>query len=204
MKIFGVLVLSISLFISTFANEFALDDPSFDWQQNFEKGRREATIGVGALFSPVFAKNGRPVVNYGGLSAQLGYMLTSADVSDGWGGNFEILAGLFGAGIFHAEKGNYVAETTFSLRYNFVPPRCKLVPYLQLGAGVTFMDADQSLFGQVLNFNSGGAIGLRYFIKPRCSLNAEYHFEHISNARMSEENLGINAHGGVLSVSWFF
>jgi hypothetical protein len=203
MKFLGCLVVSIGFLSSVFANEPEPSKALADWQQSFEAGQREAGVGVGVYFSPFFATGGRPTVNYGGLSAHMGYMLN--DLADGgpWRGNFEFVGEVFGSGIFQG-RGNYVAGTTFWLRYNLVPPRGKLVPFFQLGAGVTFTDADQSIFGQVFNFNTDVAIGVRYFIQPRCSLNGEYRLQHISNAGMSEHNLGINAQGAVLSVSWYF
>jgi len=35
------------------------------------------------------------------------------------------------------------------------------------------------------------------------SLNLEYRFQHVSNAGLAGRNLGINAHGPVMGVSWF-
>jgi hypothetical protein len=85
-----------------------------------------------------------------------------------------------------------------------VPPQWKVVPFFQLGAGISFSDIDHKIFGQAFSFNLDAGTGVRYFIDPRCSLNAEYRFQHISNADTANNNLGINAQGAVLSVSWYF
>jgi len=41
-------------------------------------------------------------------------------------------------------------------------------------------------------------------ITPRCSLNLEYRYQHFSDAGMSKVNLGVNAQGVVLGISWLF
>lgn len=66
------------------------------------------------------------------------------------------------------------------------------------------MDIDHRYDGMNFNFNVDGAAGLRYFITPQVSLNLEYRFQHISNANLGRHNLGLNAEGPVLAVSWLF
>jgi hypothetical protein len=36
------------------------------------------------------------------------------------------------------------------------------------------------------------------------SVNLEYRYQHISNANLAHRNLGVNAHGPMLAVSFFF
>jgi lipid A 3-O-deacylase len=203
MKFLGCFLISVGFLTSVFANESEPTNSLTDWQHNFDAKQREASVGSAVYFSPFIATKGRPVVNYAGASAQLGYMVNDLDEFAEWRGNYEVLAEAFGSGIFHG-TGNYLAGTTFWLRYNLVPPQWKLVPYFQIGAGVTFTDADQRVFGQVFNFNLNVGSGVRYFIMPRCSLNGEYRFQHVSNANLANRNLGINAQGAMLSVSWYF
>ncbi len=203
MKVFGTLVISIGFVASVSAQDLGRQESTDDLQQNFQRGQREGSLGAGISFSPFIAIRNRPVVNYAGVTAQLGYLLNDLNGSSWWRGNFEPLGEVFGSGIFLG-RGNYLADGRFWMRYNFVQREWKVVPYVQAGVGVTFTDADQSVFGQVFNFNQAAAIGVRYFIRSHCSLNGEYRVQHISNASMSDKNLGINAQGGVLSVSWFF
>ncbi len=118
-------------------------------------------------------------------------------------GNFEGLVEVFGNGVF-SDRGNYLAGSTLWLRYNVVPLGWLVTPYAQLGAGVSMADFERKIFGQAFNFNLNAAFGLRYFITSQWSLNAEYRYQHISNANLSRHNLGINAQGGVLSASYYF
>ena len=177
------------------AENLSLDD-------NFHSGRFEPSVGAGVLFSPMITGKGRPTENYALGDAQVGYMVT-----DLWGegflrGNFELAVEAFGAGIFSG-TGNYVAGGTLWFRYNFVPHDWRVLPYAQVGGGLTSMDIDHRYDGMNFNFNVDAALGARYFIEPRLAVNLEYRFQHISNADLGRHNIGINAEGPVLAVSWF-
>lgn len=203
MKILAGLLVALVTLQLTCAAEIQSADPWENGSQNFEKSAKEVSIGAGFFFSPFIMKKRRPTENFAGPLAQIGCMLNSANSQASWSGNFEVSGELFGGAIVKGE-GDYVGNATVWLRYNLLTPYWRVVPYLQIGAGVTLTDADQDAFGQTFNFNEGAAVGLRFFIQPRCSLNAEFRCLHISNAGMSERNLGINAQGGAMSVSWYF
>ena len=176
---------------------------SFSIESLFERSRYEASLDSGVLFSPFVATKNRPTINYTITSLQLGYMIT--DVNDaGWlRGNFELLADGFGSRVFKG-VGSYVAGATLWLRYNFVPPTCRLTPYAQAGGGFVFTDIDRGIVGEEFNFNLDLGVGVRYFIASHWSLDLEYRYQHISNADLGRKNIGINAHGPVLGVSFFF
>ena len=169
----------------------------------FRSGQWEASFAAGPLFSPMVLPKNRPVVNYALGSLQLGYMLTSPEGGGLFRGNLEFVPEGFGAGVFGGD-GSYVAGGTFWMRYNFVTPGSRLVPYAQAGVGFTFMDIDHRYDGQNFNFNVDAAAGLRWFFSERWAMNLEYRFQHISNANMGQHNIGINADGPMLGVSWFF
>lgn len=203
MKFLAGLLAIVATLTSVRANDLDATVSSGGWRDHFDKGKHEAAVGAGVFFSPFGASKNRPTENYAGPLVQIGYMLNRPDHGADWRGNFEVVGELSGAGVFEG-KGNYLASTTLWLRYNVVPPKWDIVPYLQLGAGVSLTDIDHRIFGQAFNFNLDAAVGLRYFIKPDWSLNGEYRFQHVSNANMAEHNLGINAQGPVVSVSWYF
>jgi hypothetical protein len=114
-----------------------------------------------------------------------------------------VLPEIFAADIYHG-PGNYIAGATLWLRYNFVPEGWKFVPYIEGGGGGTSLDIPHNYDGKDFNFNLEAAVGFRYFIMPRCSLNAEYRFQHISNADLWDKNIGVNASGPSVGVSLFF
>jgi hypothetical protein len=199
----GYLVAGLGLFASTLMAQERPNSSDFDLQNTFQRGQKEFALGGGIFFSPFVAIEGRPTVNYAGGMAQFGYMLNDLNENGPWHGNFELLAEGFAGGIFNG-RGTYTASGTLWLRYNIVPSSCKLVPFVQLGGGVSMFDLDRQIFGQAFNFNLNAGLGARYFLNEHTSINAEYRFQHISNAGMDEHNLGINAQGATVSVSWYF
>ena len=180
--------------------------PSIDklfLEDNFRRGQWEGAVGGATLFSPIGPTKNRPVLNYALGNVQAGYMLNDVSRNDFLRGNFELAPEAFGARIFHG-PGHYIAGATLWVRYNFVPPRWRVLPYAQAGAGLTSTDIDHRYDGQDFNFNLDLAGGIRCFIVPRWALNLEYRYQHISNANLGNKNIGINAHGPALELSWFF
>lgn len=170
----------------------------------FQGGRHEVSLNNGLMFSPFLARANRPDLNYTLSEAQMGFMLS--DVHDAWWlrGNFEALAGVFGGGLFEG-KGSYVSGVTLWLRYNFVfQENTRLVPYLEAGAGLSMADVDHYLLGETFNFNLDLSAGARYLLSDHWSVNLEYRYQHISNANLSSSNIGINAQGVALGISYLF
>jgi hypothetical protein len=104
--------------------------------------------------------------------------------------------------------GNIVGGVSLLLRYNFVQPSCRLIPYIQGGGGIVFndiyKDQTQNVFGQVQEFSVEAGVGLHYLIHPRWSLDLEADYLHISNAGMARRNVGLNAVGGLAGVTYYF
>jgi opacity protein-like surface antigen len=191
-----LLVFNLGISVTKAADETAADN-------HFQKGFFEASLGSGAMFSPFAVGLSRPTVDYTVTEAVLGYMLTAPAGPGILRGNFEVAGSLFGGGIFNGE-GTYVTGTTVWLRYNFVPETARFAPYAQAGMGLTGTDLDRRIEGQTFNFNLDLGAGVRYFVARNWSLNLECRYQHISNADMAKHNQGINAIGGLFSVSYFF
>jgi opacity protein-like surface antigen len=172
-------------------------------QDFFHSGRFEAAVTSGALFSPVFATGGRPTANYTQSGLQLGYMLTDPVRVGFLRGNLEFAGEGFGGAIFNGE-GSYVSGGTLWLRGNLVSEHSRFVPYIQAGAGLTATDVNRELTGQTFNFNLDLGAGVRYFVTRNCSVNLEFRYQHISNAKLSDKDLGVNACGPMLGISFFF
>ncbi|MFN7140348.1 MAG: acyloxyacyl hydrolase [Limisphaerales bacterium] len=206
MKSFGfwlALLVLISFDSAQAGEPITSPDLRYDHNQFFRAGNFEVTAGAAVYFAPFVATRNRPRHEYAVALFDVGYMLN--EVKE-WGiarGNFEVLGELFAGGVFSG-KGNYLAGFTAWLRYNFVQPDWVIVPYAQLGAGASAMDFDQRFYGQVFSFNLGTAFGLRYFLRPEFALNAEYRFQHLSNANTARKNLGVNSQGVMIGASWFF
>jgi hypothetical protein len=149
---------------------------------------------------------GRPIVNYAMGFAQTGYFLYDAAGHGFLRGNLEALLEGFGSGIYESPSagGHYIAGGSLLLRYNFIQPGWRFIPYLQGGAGLTSMDINHEYDGMNFNFNLDLAAGARFLITRSCSLNLEALFQHISNADLGAHNIGLNSLGPRLSISWLF
>jgi lipid A 3-O-deacylase len=172
-------------------------------EDHFHSGRYEVGLGGGALFSPIGHPNDRPTINYAVGELHFGLMMTDPGGPGIFRGNLEFVPEAFGAPIFDG-PGNYLAGGAVWFRYNFIPPDWRVLPYVQLGGGALLTDIDHHFVGEHFNFNLGVAAGLRFFVCPRSTINLEYRIQHISNANLADHNIGINAHGPMLSFSWFF
>lgn len=157
----------------------------------------------GVMFSPIGADKGRSTEDYTLSGLQFGWMLTEAR-GGGWlRGNWEVSLEAMGGAVYKG-KGNYIVGGTLWARYNFIQENWRVVPYFQAGAGAEATDMDGHLIGQKFNFNLDVAAGMRCFVAPHWALDLECRYQHISNAKIAEHDIGINAVGPMLGVSYFF
>lgn len=169
----------------------------------FHGGSDEAAFNTGVMFSPVFAVKDRPTVNYTLTELQVGWMLTDVNHAGWLRGNVELIGAVMGGTVFDG-KGSYMVGGTLMARYNFIQPDWRWVPFVQGGAGAELTDFDQFLIGEHFNFNLDIGAGVRYFIRQDWSLNAECRYQHLSNAKLSSHDIGINALGPMIGISHFF
>lgn len=146
-------------------------------------------------------------MDYWQTNLRFGWMLTDLyDKKSFWRGNFEALFE-FTYSYIYKGPGNHIGGITGLVRYNFVQPHLRLVPYFQAGVGVVYTNAYKDLdsgIGQAIEFTLQSSIGARYFLKKKLSIDAEAMFHHISNAGLADRNKGINAFGGFLGITYFF
>jgi lipid A 3-O-deacylase len=178
-------------------------DATNDLSNYFNHEHYEVTLMSGAMFSPIGADQHRSTEDYTLSGLQLGKMLT--DVSGpGWlRGNWEVSLEAMGGAVYKG-KGSYIAGGTLWARYNFVPANWRVAPYLQAGAGAEATDMDQQLIGQTFNFNLDVATGARCFVARNWALDLECRYQHISNGTLAKHDVGINAVGPMIGVTYFF
>lgn len=203
----SVLILGSFLSPALFAQD---DHPSFAATANvslddpFRTGWHEFAVGAGEETTCITGY-GRPIVNYIMGYAEAGYFIYDTAGSGFLRGNLELLPEAFGSSIFTSTTtGHYIAGGSIYLRYNFIQPGWRVVPYFQAGAGLTSMDIDHQYDGMNFNFNLGAVAGTRFLITHACSINLEALFQHISNADLGAHNIGLNSVGPRLSISWLF
>jgi Lipid A 3-O-deacylase (PagL) len=163
----------------------------------------------GAYFCPVgLGPRVTPRFDFAPIDVRLGCMLYSPCPDDCClRGNVEAILELTTAPIFRG-PGSIIIGPTALLRYNFVQPDCRFIPYLQGGGGFIYNDAyrdkTQRALGQAGEFYLQATAGLHFMVTPCWSLDAEGGYIHISNAGTNERNGGINALGGSIGVTYFF
>ncbi|MEO5718780.1 MAG: hypothetical protein ABIR29_09440 [Chthoniobacterales bacterium] len=105
-------------------------DPS----EIFAKGAKEFENVTGVFYFFDRGDNDGPSVDLAVESLRFGLMLSNPRGAGFFAGNYEFLAEVFAAPIFQG-VGNITTGTTVFLRYNFIQPDARVVPYLQIGGG---------------------------------------------------------------------
>jgi hypothetical protein len=163
---------------------------------------------VGTFFLFDRGGNARVTVDYALYTLRAGVMLYDPSGSGILRGNTEVLGEVFAGPIFQG-PGSVATGLTLFLRYNFVQPGARLVPYFQVGGGGVYSDIEHgapsgNAISLSVNFNLQATAGLRFEINRRWSALAEATYRHISNAGLHDPNYGIDQLGGALGLSCTF
>ncbi len=173
----------------------------------YQKGTFELDGLAGAFASVTGTPVGHPAFNYEMQALRVGYMLTNVHYTGFLRGNYEFLFEVFGGPVYQG-PGKYLAGGAFQLRYNFVQPNAKLVPYTQLGIGALYSDAHtdsrQIELGSPGEFTEQFSLGLNYLFASHWAFSLEGGFRHISDAGITQRNTGVNSLGGLAGLSYFF
>ncbi len=174
----------------------------------FLKGNKEIQSITGAYFFFSPGSNPRhPAIDYSRSSYRFGLMLYDVCGGGFLRGNAELLVEASGGSVFQG-PGNYLFGGALLLRYNFVQPESKWVPYIQIGGGGVYNDVykeqSQRLIGRNWEFDLQASLGLRYFLSEKWAVTVEGSYRHISNADTADRNLGLNSLGGGIGLNYFF
>ncbi len=171
----------------------------------FDQGKLELQSASGAYFS--IGHTDQPSLNYTSSAYRLGIMLNTPAGDGCLRGNCELLLQVMYGSVFDG-PGNYLGGATAILRYNFVQPDSKWVPYFQIGVGAIctdiYKDQSQRLIGQAWEADLEATIGIRYLLKSRWSANLEGGYRHNSNADNNARNVGLNSLGAAVGLSRHF
>jgi len=168
----------------------AADEPTHRWRWEFRTGygwqytneSRPSNFQI----IPFMPSAAVPLTGYGGHGWLRGR----------WEWNPELFLALFN----HPYLRPIFGITPLQFHYE-LEPKGKWSPYLMLGAGVLRSDIHRRETGSLLNFNSQGAVGIRYVLGSRLSLSGEYRHTHISNAGLNDDNSGMNTHTFLAGIS---
>ena len=181
--------------------------PAWEPGDSFTRGAKEFQNVTGAFFFFDTTQNERPAVDFAIDSVRLGIMLNDPQGPGFLAGNFELLGEAFAGGIFDG-PGNVMAGSNLIFRYNFIQPRARIIPYMQIGAGIVYTDISESesrgLVSLPVEFDLQGITGLRFMLNQRWSVLVEGGYRHISNATIKLPNYGIDSVGGNLGFGFSF
>jgi opacity protein-like surface antigen len=108
--------------------------------------------------------------------------------------------------IFRGIENHYFG-INFGMRYNFVRPASRLIPYISGGLGLGWIDSHPNIpgaQGQDFTFNILAAAGLSYQMNDHWKLNAGILYEHLSNAGLTDPNPSLNLLGPQVGLTYSF
>lgn len=108
--------------------------------------------------------------------------------------------------IFRGIEDNYFGFN-LGMRYNFVRPNWRLVPYISGGLGLGWLNSRSNVpggQGQDFTFNILTALGVSYRIDNHWSLNVGVLYEHLSNGGQTDPNPSLNLLGPQVGLNYSF
>jgi len=108
--------------------------------------------------------------------------------------------------IFRGIENHYFG-LNFGMRYNFVRPGSRLVPYISGGLGLGWIDSHPEIpggQGQDFTFNILTAAGISYKMNDHWKLNAGILYEHLSNGGQTDPNPSLNLLGPQVGATYSF
>jgi hypothetical protein len=167
-------------------------------------------LTAGALFSPThgIGPHDEPTLDLAPFDVRLGLMLNEPDPERQWiPGVWSIILDIATEPVING-YGNIVVGPVAMVRYDFVRQGWGLIPYLQGGAGLVYNDCyedqHQDTIGQSVEFLLRVDLGVHCPISPQWSIDAEFNFQHISNADLANRNAGFNGLGATIGLTYFF
>jgi hypothetical protein len=127
--------------------------------------------------------------------------------SDGWlRGYNQFYVSAVAEPIFRGIENHYFG-INFGMRYNFVRPGSRLVPYISGGLGLGWIDSRPNIpgaQGQDFTFNILTAAGISYKMNDHWKLNTGILYQHLSNGGQTDPNPSLNLLGPQVAVSYSF
>jgi hypothetical protein len=127
--------------------------------------------------------------------------------SDGWLRGYNQFYFLAMAEPIFRGPENYYYGFSAGLRYNFVRPGARFIPYVSGGVGAGFIDSHANVFaaqGQDFTFNILTAAGVAYKINDHWRANLGALYQHLSNGGQTDPNPSLNLLGPQIGINYSF
>lgn len=185
--------------------------PPAPWAEDdstpYVQDRLSVQVLGGTYFAPTIVGPTTQALDLAPATVRLGWMVNDPHFEGLCRGSLELLLDYSYLTVFHG-YGTYFTGPSGIVRYNFVQPDACLVPYVQGGAGFVFNDVwrdkTQHAVGEEFEFILQTGVGVHWLVADNWSLDAEASLIHISNAGLAKHNLGVNAPGASLGLTYFF
>jgi hypothetical protein len=102
---------------------------------------------------------------------------------------------------------NHYFGLNFGMRYNFVQPSSRFVPYISGGLGLGWIDSHPEIpggQGQDFTFNILTAAGISYILNDHWKVIAGVLYQHLSNAGQTDPNPSLNLLGPQVGLNYSF
>ncbi|MBX6326188.1 MAG: acyloxyacyl hydrolase [Chthoniobacterales bacterium] len=102
---------------------------------------------------------------------------------------------------------NHYFGLNLGMRYNFVQPGSRLVPYVSGGLGLGWIDSHANIpgaQGQDFTFNILSAAGVSFIVNDHWKVSVGALYQHLSNGGQTDPNPSLNLFGPQLGVSCSF
>jgi len=142
------------------------------------------------------------------LTARVRWGIVNADSwADSWlRGYNQFYVSAIAEPIFRGVENHYFG-LNFGMRYNFVRPGSRLVPYISGGLGLGWIDSHPNIpgaQGQDFTFNILTAAGISYRLNNHWKLDAGILYQHLSNGGQTDPNPSLNLLGPQVGLDYSF
>jgi len=171
--------------------------------EEFNPQRFEFAIESGYLFGAI-----NPPASY-----EIGAEFLTARIrwgvikSDSWlRGYNQFYVSAIAEPIFRGIENHYFGFN-LGMRYNFVRPGSRLIPYISGGVGAGWIDSHPEIpggQGQDFTFNILSAAGISYSVNDHWKINVGALYQHLSNGGQTDPNPSLNLFGPQVGVNYSF
>jgi lipid A 3-O-deacylase len=170
--------------------------------EEFNPQRFEFALESGYLFGAI-----NPPADYQILAEFLTARIRWGVVRDSWlrGYNQFYFSGI-AEPIFRGIENHYFGFN-LGMRYNFVRPGSRFVPYISGGVGSGGIDSHPEIpggQGQDFTFNILSAAGISYSVNDHWKINVGALYQHLSNGGQTDPNPSLNLFGPQVGVNYSF
>ena len=127
--------------------------------------------------------------------------------NDSWlRGYNQVYFSLIGEAILEGPENHYFGINV-GLRYNFVQPGWRIIPYISGGVGLGILDSHPEIRGaqgQDFTFNILTAVGVSYQVNEQWKVQVGVLYQHLSNGGQSSPNPSLNLLGLQLGITYSF